>query len=208
LIKLKLISNNKNGGRLNMATQKKRLGGFKNIHVAPIDAVDGLHEIPVPVVGAKEIEAELSYESVQFYADDAIDFSDYLFTGGEGTLTLSGLTNADYQLLFGSKKDTKGNVLVSTTDIAPELAILFERDKLGTGKKVLYCIYACKFAPPTIGAKTKEDGIEEETVELKFTVRSFNNGAVYRILDSSETGVLQADVDGFYTAAPTVPTMP
>lgn len=163
---------------------KKRLGGFKNIHIAQLKD-DGSYVAPVALSGAKSIEAELAYESVQFYADNAIDFSDYVFTGGEGTLTVAGLTMSEYQLLFGSTV-ADGGVLVKSTDVAPEVAILFERNKLGTNDKVLYALYACKFAPPSISAQTMEGGIEEETVELSFTVREIADGSVFYMVDSGE----------------------
>ncbi|MGY3189716.1 phi13 family phage major tail protein [Lysinibacillus sp. TE18511] len=139
----------------------------------------------MPISGAKAIEAELAYENVQFYADNAIDFSDFIFTGGEGTLTVSGLTMSEYELLFGSSVEN-GGVLVKSTDIAPEVAILFERNKLGTTEKVYFVLYACKFAPPSITAQTFEGGIEEETVELQFTVRELEQGEVFYMLDSGE----------------------
>ena len=107
----------------------------------------------------------MAYEQVQFYADNAIDYSDFIFNGGEGTLTVSGLTMDEYNTLFGSTV-ADGGVLVKSGDIAPELAIMFERKKL-VSKKSFYVLYACKFAPPAISAQTLEGGVEEETVELR-----------------------------------------
>ena len=170
---------------------KKRLGGFKNIHVAKVVS-DGTYQAPVLITGAKSIEAELAYENVQFYADNAIDYSDYIFSGGEGTLTVAGLSMDEYQTLFGSTV-TDGGVLVKSNDIAPELAILFERNKLGTSEKVYYALYACKFAPPAISAQTLEGGIEEETVELSFTVRELADGEVFYMVDSETHAGVKAD---------------
>ncbi|WEZ08140.1 major tail protein [Priestia flexa] len=161
---------------------KKRLGGFKNIHVAKLLS-DGTFQAPVPVTGAKAIEAELAYEQVQFYADNSIDYSDFIFNGGEGTLTVSGLTADEYNLLFGSTV-ADGGVLVKSGDIAPELALLFERNKLGTNHKVYYVLYAVKFAPPSISAQTMEGGVEEEVVELTFTVRELADGEVFYMIDT------------------------
>lgn len=161
---------------------KKRLGGFSNIHVAKIVS-DGSYQAPIKIEGAKSVEAELSYEQVQFYADNAIDYNDFIFNGGEGTLTLSGLTSQEYQTLFGSTV-ADGGVLVKSTDVAPEVAILFERKKLGTAHKMLYVIYATKFSPPSISAQTMEGGVEEETVELKFSVRALDAGEVFYMLDT------------------------
>lgn len=161
---------------------KKRLGGFSNIHVAKVIS-DGTYQAPIAITGAKQIEAELAYESVQFYADNAIDYSDYIFNGGEGTLTVSGLSMDEYNTLFGSTV-TEGGVLVKSTDVAPELAILFERKKLGSAHKVMYVLYACKFAPPAISAQTMEGSVEEETVELSFTVRELEDASVFYMIDS------------------------
>jgi phi13 family phage major tail protein len=170
---------------------KKRLGGFKNIYVAKVKP-DNTFEAPIALTGAKAIEAELSYESVQFFADNAIDYNDYIFNGGEGTLTVSGLTMTEYNTLFGSTH-VSGTVLVKSTDIAPEVAILFERNKLGTQEKVLYAIYACKFAPPSINAQTMEGGVEEEPVELQFTVRELPDGSVFYMADTETAAALKTD---------------
>ena len=159
----------------------KRIQGLKNIHVAKI--VDGGYATPVPVLGAKEINAELSYEEVKMYADDAIDYMDFAFAGGSGTLTLTGLTADEYELFFGSTKK-EGGVVVKTSDVAPELALLFENDKLGVVGKRLYVLYAVKFAPPSISSKTKEGTIEDGTVELQFTVRELSTGEIFRFVDT------------------------
>ncbi|USK33528.1 hypothetical protein LIT25_23980 [Bacillus sp. F19] len=176
---------------------KKRLGGFSKIHVAKLNVDGTTYAAPIPIVGAKSIEAELSYEQVQFYADNAIDYSDFIFNGGEGTLTVSGLTMTEYNTLFGSTH-TAGTVAVKSTDIAPELAILFERKKLGSQDKVLYALYACKFAPPAISASTLEGGVEEETVELTFSIRELPDGSVFYMADTEVA--LPAKTDPWYTA--------
>lgn len=163
---------------------KKRLGGFSQIHVAPMTS-EGVYSTPIPILGAKAIEAELNYESVQFYADNAIDYNDFIFNGGEGTLTVSGLTMEEYQTLFGSTVEN-GGVLVKSNDIAPELAIMFERKKLGSNERVLYVLYATKMAPPAISAATMEGSVEEETVELTFSVRELADGSVYYIVDTEK----------------------
>lgn len=169
---------------------KRRLGGFSNIHVAPLTGET--FGTPIKIEGAKSIEAELSYENVQFYSDNAMDTNDFVFAGGEGTLTVSGLTATEYETLFGSTV-ADGGVLVKTTDQAPELALLFERKKLGTQEKMLYVIYAVKFAPANISAQTMEGSIEEETVELTFSVRELAGGDVYYLLDTETHIGLKAD---------------
>lgn len=162
---------------------KKRLAGLKSIHVAPYNG--STFEAPAPITGAKSVSAELEYSEVKFYADDVNDFSDYQFSGGSGELVLSGLQLEEYKTLFGCDyKD--GITTVNSTDVTPQLALLFERKKLGTQEKVLYVLYNVKFAPPTIEANTLEGDISEETMSLSFTVSEMANGDVYRVLDTEK----------------------
>lgn len=160
---------------------KKRLAGLKGIHVAPYEG--GTFKTPVPITGAKSVSAELEYSEVKFYADDVNDFADYQFAGGSGELVLSGLKLEEYKTLFGCDYND-GVTTVNSGDSAPQLALLFERKKLGTQEKMLYVIYNVKFAPPAIEANTLEGDISEETISLSFTVSEMANGDVYRVADS------------------------
>ncbi len=173
---------------------KKRLGGFSQIHVAPLTG--STFGTPVPIAGAKSVEAELSYENVKFYSDNAVDYNDNIFAGGEGTLTVSGLSSDEYATLFGATV-SDGGVAVKSSDSAPELAILFERKKLGTAEKMLYVVYACKFQPPSLTAQTLEGSVEEENVELTFSIRELDTKEVYYMLDSETHGGTQ--VTNWYT---------
>lgn len=180
-----------------MGTKKKRLGGFSNIHVAPLTSA-GTYGTPVAIEGAKSVEVSLNYENVQFYADNAIDYSEYIFSGGEGTLTISGLTPSEYALLFGATV-ADGVVKVKTSDIAPEMALLFERKKLGTNKVVRYVVYAVKFAPTSISANTMEGSVSEENFELSFSVRETAENNVYTFVDGLEvTGENATAYDKWY----------
>ena len=177
-----------------MAT--KRLGGLKNIHFAKL--VGGEFQAPTKISGAKKIECALDFEGVEFFSDDVIDFSDYIFAGGEGTLTVSGLTPGEHALLFGNTV-SKGGVSVKSTDTSSEGAFLFERGKLGSNAKRLYVIYACKCAPVDIGGETKEGKVNEETVEIKFSVRELDTNDIYYFIDTDADDVDSAKVSAWYT---------
>lgn len=186
---------------------KRRLAGLKGIHVAPYNSGEKTFGTPIPITGAKSVSAELEYSEVKFYADDINDFSDYQFAGGSGELVLSGLKLEEYETLFGSNY-AKGIATVNSGDVTPQLAILFERKKLGTTGKILYVIYNVKFAPPTIEATTLEGDISEETVTLPFTVSEMTNGDVYKMCDTTAadlvTGVDTGWYDAVYTGTPSV----
>lgn len=183
-----------------MASTQKRFGGLQGIHIAPI--TDGSFGTPVPIKGAKSVEGTLNYESVQFYADNGIDFQDFKFSGGEGTLTVSGLTPEEFTLLFGSQ-NKNGAVVVNTFDTTPEVALMFERNALGKNGKKLYVIYACKFAQPSISAQTMEGSIEEENMELTFSIRELENGDLYMTVDTTDSSVNSEVVTNWYNSVQT-----
>ena len=168
---------------------KKRLGGLTNIHFAKL--VNGIFQTPVRLEGGKKIELELNFEGIEFFSDNIMDFSDYVFAGGEGTLTLKGLSTEDYNLLYGNSVN-KGGVSVKSTDISNEGAFLFERSKLGSNEKRLYVVYACKCAPTSLSGETKEGSINEELEEIKFSVRELETNEIYYFMD---TDAEEADAD-------------
>ncbi|MDY3372063.1 MAG: major tail protein [Terrisporobacter othiniensis] len=176
---------------------KKRLAGLKGIHVATYNIDNGTFGTPVPITGAKSVSAELEYSEVKFYADDVNDFADYQFSGGSGELVLSGLQLEEYKTLFGCDFEN-GVATINSGDTMPQLALLFERKKLGTQDKVLYVLYNVKFAPPAIEANTLEGDISEETITLPFTVSEMPNGDVYRMADTGATSVAQGVVETWY----------
>lgn len=182
----------------------KRMQGLKNIHVAKINNANK-YETPVPITGAKELSLELSYEEVKMYADDSIDFMDYIFSGGSGTMSVTGLSVEEYKLLFGATVEN-GQVVVKSTDTAPEMALLFENDKLGVNGKRLYCVYAVKFAQPSIDSKTKEGSISDESISISFTVRELADGTIFRFLDTDEESAGNAE-STWYTKVPGVATV-
>ena len=183
---------------------KKRLAGLKGIHVAPYE--NGSFKAPVPITGAKSVSAELEYSEVKFYADDVNDFADYQFSGGSGELVLSGLQLEEYKTLFGCDFEN-GVATINSGDTMPQLALLFERKKLGTQDKVLYVLYNVKFAPPAIEANTLEGDISEETITLPFTVSEMPNGDVYRMADTSvATQAAREWYTKVYTGSPALRT--
>lgn len=174
----------------------KRLGGLSNIHIAKLTN-DTTWAAPTPLTGAKQVDVQLKYDTVQFYADNAMDFNDYIFVSGDGKLTVSGLTMSEYNALFGSTLNN-GGILVKSNDPLPELAILFERNKVDGSGKILYALYACKCSPVSIAGKTNEGKVDEETVEVDFTIRALADNSVYYMVDSA-TGDASV-VTGWYTS--------
>ena len=171
---------------------KINLSGFSNIHVAKMKTADApgvrpTYDVPVALRGGKNIEVSLNFEGITFYADNSVSFQDNFFSGGEVTLSLSGLTVEEYVMLFGNKKDEKGVLSVNANHVAPELAITFEKKILGTESAVRrFVLYAVKLAPGSISAETIADSISEEPVELTGVVRQLSDGEIYAMVDTND----------------------
>lgn len=171
---------------------KINLSGFSNIHVAKMKTADApgvrpTYDVPVALRGGKNIEVSLNFEGITFYADNSVSFQDNFFSGGEVTLSLSGLTVEEYVMLFGNKKDEKGVLSVNANHVAPELAITFEKKILGTESAVRrFVLYAVKLAPGSISAETIADSISEEPVELTGVVRQLSEGEIYAMVDTND----------------------
>ncbi|MBS6503867.1 MAG: hypothetical protein KH415_20020 [Clostridium sp.] len=176
--------------------KKQRLKGLSNIHIAIIEE-GGTHATPVKVEGAKSISAELSFEAEEFESDNVIDHNDYIFTGGEGTMTLKSMALSEFKLLFNNSY-VKGGVEINTKDVAPNCAILFERLKLDRKNKRLYVIYNNKFAPAGIKGQSAAKPGTEEVDELKFSVGEFTDGKVVYFIDTDDPKVSQDQITNWY----------
>lgn len=165
-----------------MAAKKLRLKGFRNVHFSKI-GVDGAYEVPTHMTGGKKVNVELKYESEDFESDDMIDEQEFIFLGGEGGLNLKSLLPSEYELLFGNTVDG-GEVAIRTTDIAPNGALLFERQKRNSHHKRLYVIYNTKFAPSAIAAESAGKGGGDIDEELKFSIGEAEDNLVVYFLDT------------------------
>lgn len=164
-----------------MAAKKMRLKGFRNVHFAKI--TDEGYDTPVPLTGGKKINVELNYESEEYESDDMIDEQEYIFTGGEGTLSLKSLLPSEYALLF-SNEVNDGEVAIRTSDIPANGALLFERQKRNSRDKRLYVIYNSKFAPSAIAAESVGKGGGEIDDELKFSIGEIDDNLLIFFIDT------------------------
>lgn len=163
-------------------TKKLRLKGFRNVHYAKFNGET--YDTPVHLQGGKKVNIELKYESEEFESDDMIDEQEYIFGGGEGTLTLKSLLPSEYELLFGNTVDG-GEVSIKTTDMASTGALIFERQFRNSTNKRLYVIYNVKFAPSSISAESVGKGGGEIDEELSFTVGETKDNLIVFFLDTN-----------------------
>lgn len=174
--------------------------GIDKVYFAPKRA-DGGYETPVRILHAKKLESQFNYENIQEWADNIAVINEFLYGGGEGTLSVLGLTPEEQILLFGNQK-AKGGLFVTDTDSAPEGAFLFERRKVG-GAKRLYVIYSCKCSPIDISAETIEEGKGTyEVNEINFSIGSHekdNKNYVYFYIDTDSQNVVADQITKWYT---------
>lgn len=168
---------------------KRRINGLSNIHVAKMVEssntinANPTYDVPVPVKGAISSKVDLSYSEVKFFADNTTDYFDQVFEGGTIELEVSGLTIAEYELLFGMKVE-KGGVTAGSNAVAPALAVMFESKKLGSNDTRKYVIYNCKFAAPSLEALTNKGTVEETSLTISGIVAETGNGKQYAFVDT------------------------
>lgn len=179
-------------------SKQKACVGLSDIHFAPFNG--STFETPVRILHAKKIENKFKYENIQEWADNIAVINDYLYGGGDGSLTTLGLSKEERVLLFGNK-GVKGGVAVSDADQAPIGAFLFARKKAGGGKR-LYVIYACKCSPTDISGETIEEGKGNyETNDIEFSISSCEHegeNLVYFYIDSDDPTVDNEQVTNWF----------
>lgn len=179
-----------------MAKKKKVLRGFSNIHFAPY--VNGKYQTPAQIEGAKNGEFKLNFEHDPSYADDVLFDNGYLYTGGEGNITVLDLTPEEQTLILGNKK-VKGGVVVNSNDQAPSGAFLFEKKFKNSNHKRLYVVYNCMCSNPGLVMQTIEDKAEDATCEIPLSVSELPDGNIYFYIDTNDSTVEATQITNWYT---------
>ena len=180
-----------------MAGKKKVLRGFKNIHFAPYNSSTNTFETPVAIKYAKTGEFKFNFESDPSYADDSIIENGYLFTGGEGTISVLDLTPDEQVAILGNKK-VKGGVLVKTSDVAPAGAWLFEKQFKNSNAKRLYVVYNCVCANPGLTMQTIEDKAEDSVCEIPLSVSQMDDESLMFYIDTDDTTADSEQITNWY----------
>lgn len=175
--------------------EKKVIRGFKNIHFAPFK--NGAFETPFPIKFGKSGEFKLNFEHDPSYADDTIVSDGFLFTGGEGNITVLELTPDEHALILGNKK-VKGGVVVNSNDASPQGAFLFEKKFKNSNAKRLYVVYNCVCSNPGIVAQTLEDKAEDSVCEIPLSVSEMPDGNIYFFIDTDNPTADTTQITGWY----------
>lgn len=175
----------------------KLLCGLRNIHFAKWNG--STYEKPVRIWNAKSIECGINYENEQEWADDMLIDNASLFAGGEGKVSVLGLSIEEFVAMFGSKK-VKGGVLVNSEDKAPQGAFLFERRRKKSKKSRLYVVYNCQCSPGSITAESIAEGKgQAQEDEITFSIGETAENNIYYFIDTDASDVVQDQVTNWFT---------
>lgn len=171
--------------------------GFKNCYYAPITVSDNAvtYGTPVQLKGAVSMSLSASGETTEFYADDAVYFSDINNNGYEGTLELA-LIPDDFKIAcLGATKDSDNVLIEGSTKVNTPFALLCEFT--GDEKARKFVFYNCMASRPDVASNTKGASIEVQTETLNLTIRPNADGIVKaETSETTTTGV----VEGWYNA--------
>lgn len=177
--------------------ERKIVYGMSKIHIAPAES-DGSFGTPVPIIGAKSVEA--SFETVEKvrYGDNKAVHSKKKVTNGSGKLSVMGLTT-DEKCLLSGEENMSGGFRVNENTNAPRLAVLFQQEK-EDGGKILNVIYNAQFSIPSINAVSSEGEDTDQTFELDFTcLPELTGGNFAYVVDSTDAKADETMVENWFT---------
>lgn len=170
--------------------------GLDNVHIAILtkDETDGA-TYEKPEYLARSIKATVApiLATGVLESDDEVEYDESAIIGYTVTIEASQLDDYMRAKLFGHRIDKSGGVVVSASDTAPEVALLF-RTLLSNRKDYKYTVfYKGKFAPPEESYETKKkEGITysvEGAISGNFYTRTSDGVAKYTVrTDSTAAG--------------------
>lgn len=171
--------------------ESKIIYGLSDIHYS----IDGINI--KPLLGGLDISVEFEDESMyaKINGVDRIKISSSL--DGDGTLNILGMTIKEMKDILGYQ-GVEGEMYMQDSFNAPYVTLLFARQK-ANGEKLLNVLYKCKFDVTGLSAKTIQENVEQENIELKFKCIADNDryNLQYFILDT-ETSLNKDKIDNFF----------
>lgn len=157
---------------------------------------------PKRLIGARAIALSAQNDNVQFPADNNANyFTQQIFSGYDGTLTMATLSDDFRKDIFGEQEDTNDLVGESLNDQPKAFALMFQFE--GDANAVRHVLYRCTAGKPDISSNTKGTTIEPN--EIAIPVRAggrLSDGLVKWKCDSTSA----TQYDAWFTAV-YVPTI-
>jgi phi13 family phage major tail protein len=147
--------------------------GLKNVHFAPItEGTDGIltYATPIKLPGAVNLSLSPVSESVEFYADDSLYYSEEANNGYDGELEVALVTDEFRKEVLGEEYDEVTGVFYENVNKpGKKFALLFEFT--GDAKARRHVMYYCSAQRPNLNGSTKTNTKEVQTSTFSFTAR-------------------------------------
>lgn len=145
--------------------------GLRDLHFAKLKN-DGTYETPVKLSEAINASITPNFTITTLYADDRAVAVANALGDIDISLTVSDLSDSDYDLLMGTTKNADGVIEDSVDDVAPYGALGF-RLPLADGGFRYYWYYKGKFQPPAATHNTKGSEVQFQNPQItgKFVAR-------------------------------------
>lgn len=189
-----------------MPKSEPRQIGLKDVHVALItsDGTEGtIYAAPIKISRAITAKITPSINSETLYSDDGVEDELSSFGGCEIEIEQNALSLEQRALILG-KTYKNGELLETSGDIAPKLALLFRSEKSSSTKAnpiYRYCVlYKGKFSEIEDEYETRGEKISTKTTKIKgkFYDRDYD-GAWRLMLDSDATGADKTKITNWFT---------
>lgn len=150
--------------------------GIKNVYYVPVTETLGsggtwtvAYGTPVAMLGARAISLTASNENVDFSADNNPKyFTQNIFSGYEGTLTMAIIGDDFRKDCLGEKEDDNGLVGQTLADKPSPFALLFQFE--GDAEETRHVLYRCIAGQPDVSSSTREETIEPNEEQIPLTV--------------------------------------
>ena len=169
---------------------EKILYGLDKIHYCTNDG------IIKPIKGALDIEVKMNeeYKFATMYGNDAIKLNGKIT--GTGTLNILSLTFDEQKDILGYKGEI-GEIYLDDDFNPQPITLLFAREK-ADGSELYTVLYKCIFNITNIDAKTLQDNVDEDTLELNFNVLIDSNRKNLRYFTLDTKYADKYKVDNFF----------
>lgn len=154
--------------------------GLTNIYYSPLtEATDGTATYAGATKLGKAVSCSVSItnNSAALYADDTLAESDTSFASGTITLGVDDDTTIFAELLGHEVDSETGEVIKTSTDIAPYVGVgrILTKMVNGAYKYKVEFLYKVKFAEPSSDESTKGESVEFATPSIEGTIAALGD---------------------------------
>lgn len=150
--------------------------------------------------GLMTLDITMTSATGELYGDGAKVSQTSKITGATVKIGLNKISTAAKADLLGATIDNKGVLVVKTTDVVPKIALYAETEE-DDGKKEQMWFLVGKAEPQGLSASQSTSSITYSTDELTINfVRREKDMAVYKMIDTSDTGVTESTSTAFVTS--------